>query len=610
MAKYGGSLLVPSVKELAENPMVAVPPRYIRPKQDAPVISDNTLISKFPVIDMESLLSEESMDSELAKLDFACREWGFFQLVNHGVSLALVDKVKKEIQEFFNLSMEEKKKYWQYPGEVEGFGQAFVVSEEQKLDWGDLFFMTTLPVHLRKPHLFPKLPPSLRDTLEVYSMEVNALAMNLISGMAKVLHIKDEEVREFFENGLQSMRMNYYPPCPQPEKVTGLTPHSDAVALTILLQINEAEGLQIKKDGKWFPIRPLPNAFIVNIGDVLEVITNGVYPSIEHRAVVNSEQERLSIATFHTVNYDGEVGPAPSLITEKTPALFRRVTTEEFVKALFSLFKQKQQQKLELKAGSTLSEPTRPRLELLYKQHEEDNIQEEQLHQMMSFANFPVQLQVKLTIVASSWPFAQWGIDLIGPLPKGRGAATHAVVAVDYFTKWIEVETLSRIIENKITDFMWRNIVCRYGIPYALIEDNGRQFDNHNFREFCQNLGIKLKFCSLAHPQSNGQVEAANKVIKKLLKTILVVVPAEIEATTHQTEHFEENENHDQICLNLDLLTKKRKLASKRPAAYQQRVARYYNRKVQVRQLRAGDWVLRKVNHSTKDSTQGVLGPN
>ncbi|KDO52127.1 hypothetical protein CISIN_1g045260mg [Citrus sinensis] len=336
MAKYGGSLLVPSVKELAENPMVAVPPRYIRPKQDAPVISDNTLISKFPVIDMESLLSEESMDSELAKLDFACREWGFFQLVNHGVSLALVDKVKKEIQEFFNLSMEEKKKYWQYPGEVEGFGQAFVVSEEQKLDWGDLFFMTTLPVHLRKPHLFPKLHPSLRDTLEVYSMEVNALAMNLISGMAKVLHIKDEEVREFFENGLQSMRMNYYPPCPQPEKVTGLTPHSDAVALTILLQINEAEGLQIKKDGKWFPIRPLPNAFIVNIGDVLEVITNGVYPSIEHRAVVNSEQERLSIATFHTVNYDGEVGPAPSLITEKTPALFRRVTTEEFLKALFS----------------------------------------------------------------------------------------------------------------------------------------------------------------------------------------------------------------------------------------------------------------------------------
>lgn len=202
--------------------------------------------------------------------------------------------------------MEEKKKYWQLPGEVEGFGQAFVVSEEQKLDWGDIFFMTTLPVHLRRPNLFPKLPlplrffplfPSLcgmlilckrdkikgcnltlcfpcRDTLEVYSMELKTVALNLILKMAKVLNIKDEEIREFFENGLQSMRMNYYPPCPQPEKVIGLTPHSDASGLTILLQINEVEGLQIKKNGKWLPVTPvLPNAFIVNIGDTLEVIT-------------------------------------------------------------------------------------------------------------------------------------------------------------------------------------------------------------------------------------------------------------------------------------------------------------------------------------------------
>lgn len=67
-----------------------------------------------------------------------------------------------------------------------------------------------------------------------------------------------------------------------------------------------------------------------------QVITNGIYPSIEHRATVNSVQKRLSIATFHTVKYDGELGPAPSLITEKTPALFRRVKTEEFFKALFS----------------------------------------------------------------------------------------------------------------------------------------------------------------------------------------------------------------------------------------------------------------------------------
>ena len=83
------------------------------------------------------------------------------------------------------------------------------------------------------------------------------------------------------------------------------------------------------------------------------------------------------------------------------------------------------------------------------------------------------------------------------------------------------MEALSQITDKKTTNFIWKNIICRYRISYAIITDNGRQFDNHNFREFCQNLGVDLKFCTPAHPQANGQVEAANKVIKKLLKTRL-----------------------------------------------------------------------------------------
>ncbi|KAL9437996.1 hypothetical protein AB3S75_023792 [Citrus x aurantiifolia] len=310
MAQIGSSLLVPCVQEMVKNPALVVPDRYIRPDQDPPLISNDTLISQIPVIDMQSLLSEESMDSGLAKLDFACKEWGFFQLVNHGMSTAFLEKLKKEVEGFFNLSMEEKKKYWQHPGDMEGFGQAFVVSEEQKLDWADIFSMMTLPVHLRKPHLFPKLPPSLRETLEVYSMELKTLAENLISKMGEVLNIKDEEMREFFENGVQGMRINYYPPCPQPEKVMGLSPHSDAAALTILLQLNEVEGLQI--------------------------ITNGTYRSIEHRAVVNSVRERLSVATVYSVRYDGEVYPASSLISQKTPPLFRRVRIEEYFRSRYA----------------------------------------------------------------------------------------------------------------------------------------------------------------------------------------------------------------------------------------------------------------------------------
>jgi hypothetical protein len=89
------------------------------------------------------------------------------QLINHGVSNSLMENVKSGIQEFFNLPIEEKKMFRQHSGDVEEFGQIFVVSEEQKLDWADLFYLTTLPAHLRKPHLFPKLPLPFRFSLSL-----------------------------------------------------------------------------------------------------------------------------------------------------------------------------------------------------------------------------------------------------------------------------------------------------------------------------------------------------------------------------------------------------------------------------------------------------------
>ncbi|KAL9447715.1 hypothetical protein AB3S75_015235 [Citrus x aurantiifolia] len=332
----GSSLVDPSILELANNqPLTTVPPRYVRPEIDHPLIrSHDSSAQQLPVIDMHKLLSGDG--SELEKLDHACKEWGFFQLMNHGVSSSLVEKVKAEIQEFFNLPIDEKKKFWQQPGDIEGFGQLFITSEEQKLDWGYGFTMFTLPTHLRKPHLFPKLPLPFRDDLEVYLTELKNLTLRILDLMAKALRMDPNDMKELFENGMQSLRMNYYPPCPQPEQVLGFKPHSDGSVLTILLQINEMNGLQIKKDGKWFAVKPLPDAFIVNVGDVLEIFSNGTYRSIEHRATANSMKERLSFGTFYSPKLDGELGPALSLITPKTPALFKRISVVDHLKRFFS----------------------------------------------------------------------------------------------------------------------------------------------------------------------------------------------------------------------------------------------------------------------------------
>ncbi|MED6118176.1 Protein srg1 [Stylosanthes scabra] len=331
------SILVPSVQELVKEKICSVPQRYVHHDVDEDlVISEADGVVEIPVIDMHRLLSIEFGDSELSKLHSACKEWGFFQVVNHGVSSSLVEKVKLEIKDFFNLPMVEKKKFWQSSENVEGFGHVFGASEEQKLDWADMLYMTTLPKHMRVPHLFPQFPLPFRDTLELYSEELKKLGMNIIAQMGKALKMEEKEMRELFEDGTQTMRMNYYPPCPEPEKVIGLTPHSDGAGLTILLQVSEVEGLQIRKDGIWVPVKPLPNSFIINLGDMLEIISNGIYQSIEHRVMVNSEKERLSIATFYSPRFDGIVGPAPSLITEQSPAQFKTIGVQEYRRGLFA----------------------------------------------------------------------------------------------------------------------------------------------------------------------------------------------------------------------------------------------------------------------------------
>ncbi|GMH05182.1 hypothetical protein Nepgr_007022 [Nepenthes gracilis] len=334
----GGSLAVPSVKEMAKEKMGKVPARYVRTEVHEPpfMANDAESFPQLPFIDMVRLTSPEFMNSELRKLHEVCKEWGFFQLINHGVAISLVEDIKKEFEEFSNMSKEEKNQYRQRPGDLEGLGQLFVLSEEQKLDWADMMYMVTLPPHLRKPHLFPKLPLPFRETLETYSSELKKLALKLLNYMAKALKMETDEMRVLFEEGKQEMRMSYYPPCPEPDKVMGLTAHSDATGLTILLQANDVGGLQIRKDGKWVPVKPLENAFIVNIGDILEIITNGIYPSIEHRVTANSEKERLSIATFHSPRLDAEVGPAPSLITPQTPAVFKTVTVTDYYESYFS----------------------------------------------------------------------------------------------------------------------------------------------------------------------------------------------------------------------------------------------------------------------------------
>ncbi|KAL5550934.1 hypothetical protein UlMin_001110 [Ulmus minor] len=252
------------------------------------------------------------------------------------------------------------------------------------------------------------------------------------------------------------------------------------------------------------------------------------------------------------------------------------------------------------------------------------------------------------------WPTIQtdsldfWGIDLIGPLPTARGQLKYAVVAIDYYTKWVEAEALAKITEQNVTAFIWKNIVCRFGVPRELVSDHGTQFENEKLQSICDRLGIIKVFSSPAHPKSNGQVEAVNKTIKQTLKKKLekskgawvdelplvlwayrtsfraatgetpfslaygveAIIPIEISLPTFRVDNFDEENNDVLLALATDLLEEKRETSQVRAAALQQTIARYYNSKVKLRRFVKGDLVLRKVFLNTKEKGVGVLGPN
>ena len=119
------------------------------------------------------------------------------------------------------------------------------------------------------------------------------------------------------------------------------------------------------------------------------------------------------------------------------------------------------------------------------------------------------------------WPFAKWGLDILGPFPLGTKQMKFLVVGIDYFTKWVEAEPLAKITPKNVKNFIWKNIVCRFGVPRVLISDNGRQFDNALFKDFCEHFGIQNHYPSPAHPQANDQAEVGNRSLLKIIKTRL-----------------------------------------------------------------------------------------
>ena len=185
----------------------------------------------------------------------------------------------------------------------------------------------------------------------------------------------------------------------------------------------------------------------------------------------------------------------------------------------------------------------------------------------------------------------------------------------------VEAEPLAIITKKNVRGFIWKSIICRFGIPRVFLSNNGKQFDNNVFRDFYQQLRIKNHYSSLAHPQANGQVEVTNRSLLKMIKTRLegakgiwpdelpsvlwayqmtaripieetpiclafgseAVISVEIGLTNYRVSYHDERRNEEEIRLQLDLLDEVRMTAEQRVTRYQDLMAKHYNAKVKPR---------------------------
>lgn len=332
VAVWGKYLQVENVQEMVKKDPSAIPEIYVREEKDKPSVGDDSpLTSEIPVIDFSALISGE--ECELRKLDKACQDWGFFQIINHGIQEEVLQKVNKGAADFFGLPLEEKNKYEIGSDDVQGYGQIHVVSEDQTLDWGDALILHMFPSKLRKLKFWPTTPLGFKEAIEVYSAEVSKIAEQLIGSISLLLGMNKDRLLSLHEEVIEMLRINYYPSCSRPDQVLGVSPHSDSSTITILLQDEDVTGLQIRHNGSWLPVKPIPNALVVNLGDALEIWSNGRYESIEHRAITNEHKARISLATFVYPHASAEIEPLESQLDgQQCKKLYKKMSHGEFLK--------------------------------------------------------------------------------------------------------------------------------------------------------------------------------------------------------------------------------------------------------------------------------------
>jgi isopenicillin N synthase-like dioxygenase len=301
-----------------------------------------------PLIDLTPLNSPPNSPKFrrlVAEIGGACEKWGFFQVINHGVPEKCRERVESAAREFFGKSKAEKMEVGR--DEKNPFGYYDTEHTKNVRDWKEVFdFGVENPMVIPASYKdgdsellllvnqWPRFPTFFREACDEYTKEIEKLTYKLLELISESLGLQPKRLNGFFKNQTTFMRMNYYPVCPVPHLALGVGRHKDAGAMTVITQ-DDVGGLEVKRksDGEWVRVKPTPNAYVVNVGDIIQVWSNDKYESVEHRVMVNSERERFSVPFFFNPAHDVIVEPLQELTDHQNLPKYKPYNWGKFIAA-------------------------------------------------------------------------------------------------------------------------------------------------------------------------------------------------------------------------------------------------------------------------------------
>ncbi|KAK3137365.1 hypothetical protein QOZ80_5BG0451350 [Eleusine coracana subsp. coracana] len=270
----------------------------------------------------------------------AAREWGGFLLVSHGVPAEVVSRAQEQIARLFARPAPEKTRAARGPRDFGGYGVPPYALHFDRLMWSEGYTFPAAAVRDEFRRVWPDAGDEYErfcEVMEEYHREMRVLGGKLLDVFFRALGLTDEQIageaeRKVSDTLTATMHLNLYPKCPDPDRAMGLAAHTDSGFFTFIMQ-SLVPGLQLHRPGpdRWVTVPALPSAFAVVVADLFQVLTNGRFRSALHRAVVNSEQERISVPYFLGPPGDMTVAPLKSAVVPGTKPIYRVVTWPEYM---------------------------------------------------------------------------------------------------------------------------------------------------------------------------------------------------------------------------------------------------------------------------------------